>query len=76
MWLHAVCLWQAHWVQLQKDAIRNSVQGVRHSVPLGKPLVMRVGLLRIGNARNDGKNKVAHARTRCVPHGDDGVESS
>ena len=27
-------------------------------------------------ARNDGKNKVAHARTRCVPHGDDGVESS
>ena len=25
---------------------------------------MRVGLLRIGNARNDGKNKVAHAVRR------------
>ena len=55
MWLHAVCLWQAHWVQLQKDAIRNSVQGVRHSVPLGKPLVMRIGL----------------PRSLCVPRGDD-----
>ena len=29
MWLHAVCRWQAIVCRLQKDAIRNSTQGVK-----------------------------------------------
>ena len=54
MWLQPIVL------TIQREAHKGFAIGV----PLGKPLVIRIGLLRIGNARNDGKNKVVHA-VRC-----------
>ena len=48
---HAVCLWQAHCVQLQKDAIRNGTQGV--TTPCYKKWIATP------SARNDGENNFA-----------------